>query len=112
MLPNKYDILLKFVKTKITGDARSKLMVRNLTHTWAVVKGILEENYAVRRTLYFYVWRMFIARQEKGESVASCGSHNGEMQTELREEARRICKPEEILGVVGLICHLGKAFFV
>ena len=31
--PNKHDILLKFVKTKITGDARSKLMVRDLTHT-------------------------------------------------------------------------------
>ena len=34
------------------------------------------------------------------------------MQTELREAARRICKPEEILGAVGLICHLGKACFV
>jgi formylmethanofuran dehydrogenase subunit B len=34
------------------------------------------------------------------------------MQTELREAARRICKPEEILGAVGLICHLGKAFFI
>ena len=29
--PNKHDILLKFVKAKITGDARSKLMVRDLT---------------------------------------------------------------------------------
>jgi len=43
----KHDILLNFVKTKITGDARSKLIVRDLTHTWALVKGILEENYAV-----------------------------------------------------------------
>ena len=34
------------------------------------------------------------------------------MQTELRETARRICKPEEILGAIGLICHLGKACFV
>ena len=30
--PNKH-ILLKFVKTKIKGDARSKLMVRDLTDT-------------------------------------------------------------------------------
>ena len=28
------------------------------------------------------------------------------------EAARRICKPEEILGAVGLICHLGKACFI
>jgi hypothetical protein len=63
--PNKHDILLKFVKTKITGDARSKLLVIDLTHTWALVKGILEENYAVQRTLDFYACRMFSARQEK-----------------------------------------------
>jgi len=56
--PNKHDILLKFVKTKITGDARSKLIVRDLTHTWALVKGILKENYAVRHTLDFYACRM------------------------------------------------------
>ena len=30
--PNKHEIF-KFVKTKLTGDARSKLMVRDLTHT-------------------------------------------------------------------------------
>jgi len=34
------------------------------------------------------------------------------MQTELREAARRVCRPEEILGAVGLIGHLGKACFV
>ena len=61
--PNKH--ILKFVKTKITGDARSKLMVRDLTHTWALIKGILEENYAMRRMLDFYACRMFSARQEK-----------------------------------------------
>ena len=48
--PNKREILLKYVKTKFTGDDRSKLMVRYLTHTWALVKGILEKNYAVRRS--------------------------------------------------------------
>ena len=36
--PNKHDTLLKFVKTKITADARSKLIVRDLTHAWAIVK--------------------------------------------------------------------------
>jgi hypothetical protein len=29
--PSKRDVLLKFVKAKITGDARSKLMVRPYT---------------------------------------------------------------------------------
>jgi hypothetical protein len=103
---------IKHEKTKIAGDARSKLIVRDLSHPWALVKGILEENYAVRRTLDFYACRMFSARQEKNEVVASWGSRIDEMQTELGEAARRIFKPEEILGAVGLICHLGKACFV
>jgi len=110
--PSKHEILLKFVKTKITGDARSKLIVRDLTHTWELVRGILEENYAIRRTLDYYACKMFSARQEKGESVASWGSRIDEMQTDLREAARRVCKTEEIMGAVGLINHLGKACFI
>jgi len=61
--PNKHEILLKCVKTKITGNAISKLIVRDLTHTWALVKGILEENYSTRRTLDFYACRMFSFRK-------------------------------------------------
>jgi hypothetical protein len=60
--PNKHDFLLKFIKAKITGDARSKLMVRDLTHSWELVKGILGENYAIRRTLDYYACKMFSAR--------------------------------------------------
>jgi hypothetical protein len=37
----EHDLLLKFVKTKITGEARSKLLVRDLTSTWGNVKEIL-----------------------------------------------------------------------
>jgi hypothetical protein len=59
----KHEILLEFFKRKITGDARSKQIVRDLTHTWALVKGSLEENYTVRRTLHFYACRIFSARQ-------------------------------------------------
>ena len=62
--------------------------------------------------LDFYVCRMFSARQEKGEGVASWGSRIDEMQTELREAAKRVCKPEELLGAIGLINHLGKACFI
>src|SRR5215469_365873 len=93
--PSKHDVLLKFVKAKITGDARSKLMVRDLTHSWELVKAILEENYATRRTLDFYACRMFSARQDKNESVASWGNKIDELQTDLREAARRVCKSEE-----------------
>ena len=54
---------------------------------------------------------MFSARQGKNESIASWGNKIGELQTDLREAARRVCRPEEILGAIGLINHLGKACF-
>jgi hypothetical protein len=55
---------------------------------------------------------MFNARQGKDESIASWGNKIDELQTDLREAARRVCKPEEILGAMGLINHLGKACFI
>jgi hypothetical protein len=51
---------------------------------------------------------MFSARQGKNENIVSWGNKINELQTDLREAARRVCKPEEILGI-GLINHLGKA---
>jgi len=69
--PAKHDVLLKFVKAKITGDAQSKLMVRDLTHSWELVKVILEENYATRRWLDYYACKMFSVRQGKNESITS-----------------------------------------
>ena len=55
---------------------------------------------------------MFSVRQENGESVASWGSRIDEMQTDLREAARPVCKEEELKGAVGLINLLGKASFI
>jgi len=107
--PRKNDVLLKFVKAKITGDARSNLMVRDLTQSWELVKALLEENYATRRTLDYYACKMFSTRHSKNESIASWGNKIDELQTDLREAARRVCRHEEILGAIGLINHLGKA---
>ena len=74
--PSKLVILLKFVKAKITGDARSKLMVRDLNHSWELVKAILQENYGTWRTLVYYTCKMFSARQGKNKSIGSRGKQN------------------------------------
>ena len=87
-------------------------MIRGLTHSWELVRAILEENYTTRRTLDYYACKMFSARQSKNESIASWGNKIDELQTDLREDARWVCKPEDILGVIGPINHLGKAFFI
>jgi hypothetical protein len=87
-------------------------MVRDLIHSWKLVKAILEENYATRLTMDYYACKMFSARQGKSESTASWGNQIDGLQTDLREAARRVCKPEESLGAIGLINHLNKACFI
>jgi len=109
--PSEHDLLLKFVKTKITGGARGKLLVMDLTSTWRDEKQILEENYGVTRTLDFYACRMFSSRQGDSESIASWSSRIVTMQSELREAAYTIYK-DEVIGSMDLINHLAKACFV
>jgi hypothetical protein len=103
---------LKFVKTKITGEARSKLLVRDLTSNWRKIKQILEENYDIKRMLDYYACRMFSSRQGTNENIASWSSRIDTMQSQLREAANRICTHEETIGAMGLINHLAKAYFV
>jgi hypothetical protein len=50
-------------------------MVRDLTHSWGLVKVILEENYSTRRTLDYYACKMFNARQGKAREKVL---HHGE----------------------------------
>ena len=54
---------------------------------------------------------MFNARQSKGESI-SCGYKIDALQTDVMETARRICKPEGILGAIGLTNHLEETCFI
>jgi hypothetical protein len=68
--PTKYPLLLKFIESKITGEAKDRLLVRTERNSWEQVKAILEENYAVKRTLEYYAGTLFTARQGIGESVA------------------------------------------
>jgi tRNA A58 N-methylase Trm61 len=69
--PNKH--ILKSVEAQITGDARSNLMVRDLTHNWELVETILEQHLATGRTLDYHACKIFNARQRKIESIASSG---------------------------------------
>jgi len=108
--PSEHDLLLNFIKTKVTRQARSKLLVRDLTSTWHDVKQILEENYGVRRTLY--ACRMFRSRQSVSDRIASWSSRLDTIQSEVREATYRICEDEEVFGAMGLINHLAKACFV
>jgi hypothetical protein len=89
--PEQHDLLLKFLKTKITRKARSKLLVRDLTSMWHDIKQILEENCDFKRSLDYYACRMFSSRQGPNENIASWSSRIGTMQSQLIEAAYRIC---------------------
>jgi hypothetical protein len=110
---DQHGILLKIVKTRITGDARNILLVPDLTETWADVKAILEKNYAVRRTLDYYAWRrMFNSRQGKEESVSAWAGRIDALQAEFKEWAYGECARDEAKGALALIDRLARGCFV
>jgi hypothetical protein len=86
--PTKYPLLLKFVESKITGEAKHRLLARRERNTWEQIKAILEENYSLRRTLEYYAGMPFAAKQGNGETVAQWGSRIDNMRIDLLREAR------------------------
>jgi hypothetical protein len=112
--PTKYPLLLKFIESKITGEAKVRLLVRTERNSWEQVKAILEENYTVKRTLENYAGTLFTARQGIGESVAQWGSRIDSMGSDLLREARsRIEKisPQAVEGAI-LVSEFLKGSFV
>ncbi|KAJ8885427.1 hypothetical protein PR048_011624 [Dryococelus australis] len=88
--PVDHEKLLKFVKTKITGDAKCKILVRMATDSWEEGREILEDNYATKRALHFYAYYMFNARQGKTEAIASWSSRIDTIQIDFKEAASRV----------------------
>jgi hypothetical protein len=113
--PEKHPLLLKFIESKITGEAKSRLLAREGRHTWEQVKAILEENYAVRRTLEYYAGALFTSKQGVNETVAQWGSRIDTMGIELMREARaKIEKinPRAVEGGMILVSEFMKGTFV
>jgi hypothetical protein len=68
--PTKHPLLLKFIESKITGEAKDRLLARSERNTWPQIKSILEENYSVKRTLEYYASLLFTSKQGNSETVA------------------------------------------
>jgi hypothetical protein len=96
--PVNHNFLLKFVKTKVTvgGESRSKLLLRGLTGTWEQVKAILNENYATRRTIFYFVCKKFRSRNSKNEKISSLWSRLDQVQSELRLATSNVCTGKEL----------------
>jgi hypothetical protein len=113
--PTKQALLLKFIESKITGEAKVRLLARTERNTWEQIKAILEQNYAVKRTLEYYAIMVFTAKQGVGETVAQWGSKIDNMGTDLMREARlRIEKinPHAVEGGTILVSEFMKESFV
>jgi hypothetical protein len=113
--PTKHPLLLKFIESKITGEAKDRLLARSERNTWGQIKAILEENYAVKRTLEYYANLLFTAKQGSNETVAQWGSRIDNMGLDLIREAKnRIEKinPNAIEGGVILVSEFMKGTFV
>jgi hypothetical protein len=85
--PDKYDLFYKYVCTRIRGEAKAKLLVRQDTDDWASVKAVLKEHYATQRTLDFYACAMFNARQAKHETIAAWCSRIDQLSSDFRDAA-------------------------
>jgi hypothetical protein len=113
--PSKYPLLLKFIESKITGEAKDRLLARLERNTWEQIKAILEENYAVKRTLEYYAGILFTSKQAPNESVAQWGSRIDGMGIDLMREARtRIerTNPQAVGGGNILVSELMKGSFI
>jgi hypothetical protein len=87
--PEKRELVLKFIVAKIQGDAKDKLLARVGRDTWPQIKGILEENYLVKRTLEYYTGTLFNSRQGPTETVAQWGARLDTLAMDLGREVRR-----------------------
>jgi SMC interacting uncharacterized protein involved in chromosome segregation len=113
--PTKQQLLLKFIESKISGEAKDRLLARTERNTWEQIRAILEENYAVKRTLEYYAGMLFTTKQGMTETVAQWGSRIDNMGLDLRREARtRIEKinPRAVEGGVILVSEFMKGSFV
>jgi hypothetical protein len=113
--PSKHSLLLKFVESKITGEAKDRLLARIGRNSWEQIQAILEENYAVKRTLEYYASVLFTTRQGMNETVAQWGSWIDNMGIDLMSEARaRIEKinPHTVEGGNILVSEFMKGSFV
>jgi hypothetical protein len=61
--PEKHELVLKLIIAKIQGDVKDELLIKVEKNTWTQVKGILEENYLVKRILEHYTGTLFNSRQ-------------------------------------------------
>jgi len=118
--PRKHALLLKFIESKITGEAKDKLLARGDRQNWENVRAILEENYSVKRTLEYYAGVLFQARQGQSESVAQWAARIDSLAVELRRETRARMERLQIReggqnysdGAMKLIFELVKGTFV
>lgn len=84
--PAKQPLLLKFIESKITGEAKDRLLARTERNTWEQIRAILEENYAVKRTLEYYASVLFTTKKGVNETVAQWGSRIDNMGLDLMRQ--------------------------
>jgi hypothetical protein len=85
--PLHQPILLKFIESKITREAKDRLLAGTERNTGEQIRAILKENYSVRRTLEYYASLLFTIRQGMTETVAQWGLSIDNMGTDLMREA-------------------------
>lgn len=110
--PSQRQLFVKFIESKITGDAKIKLLSRSGRDDWGQIKAIVEENYATRRTIDFFACKLFNSKQGGSEGVASWGSRIDAMSSELTEAMVRLLPTRHHEGAIAFLKYISKACFI
>jgi hypothetical protein len=86
--PLQQPLLLKYIESKITGEAKDRLLARTERNARGQIKAIFEDSYAIRRTLEYYAGLLFTAKQGVNETSAQWGSRIDNVGVYLMREAR------------------------
>jgi hypothetical protein len=109
--PDNFEVLYKFVLTRISGEPRVAITHRNLEN-WEDLRTFLKNTYTEKRTLDFHATQLFGAKQGKSESISEWIQNIQRLSSKFREAALQDCEEDERIGIVALADKLRNICFV
>lgn len=108
--------LLKYVLSKIVGDAKRTLNIRDSANlTWQYVREKLETHYSVQRTFEFYTTQLCNIKQRPNENVTQWGTRMEQLISNVITSMNKFTKDwseAEASGGRKTMARLGRNLFV
>lgn len=110
--PEERELFYKLILTKITGDARTKIIARGGISDWEDVRSALEEFYLPHRTLTYHACKLFAIRQGPQETVAEWAHKIDRVTNDLRDACIKDVDVQTANCYTNLVTMFSKASFM